>query len=66
MKRVSESYLLSLACYKASKKTVNPLSKRILVGHKLNYACRHFVGKFYFVIFLATIRFWYLISQRNL
>lgn len=66
MKRVSESYLLSLACYKASKKTVNQLSKRILVGHKLNDACRYFVGKLYFTIFLATIRFWYLISQRNM
>lgn len=57
MKRVSESYLLSLAYYKASKQTVNQLSKRILVGHKLNDACRYSVGKFYFILFLATIRF---------
>lgn len=64
MKRVSESYLLSLARYKASKKTVNQLSKSILVGHKLNDACRYFVGKFYFLVFLATIRFWYTISKK--
>lgn len=64
MKRIGESDLLSLACYKASKKMVNQLSKRILVGHKLHDACRYFVGKFYFIIFLATIRFWHTTSKK--
>lgn len=64
MKRISESCLLSLDCYRVSTKVVNQLPKRILVGHKLNDACRYFVGKLYFIIFLTTLTFCKL-SQRN-
>lgn len=39
MKGLSKSYLLLFAGYKASKKIVNQLSRRILVGHKLSDAC---------------------------
>lgn len=39
MKGLSKSYLLLLAGYKASKKIINQLSRRILVGHELSDAC---------------------------
>lgn len=66
MKRITESYLLSLGCYKASRKTVNQLWKRMLVGHKLNDACRYFVGKLFcfFIIFLSVITSWYTTSKK--
>lgn len=59
-----KSYFLSLACYKASRKMVNQLSKRILVGHKLSNTCRYFVGKWSFTIFLAAVSFWYTVSKK--
>lgn len=64
MKGINKSYFLSLACYKASRKMVNQLSKRILVGHKLSNACRYFVGKWSFTIFLAAVSFWYTVSKK--